>query len=180
MSASATSGLRTGGAVAIVAVALACASCGGDDVSGQADAGTSIPGETTAAATTGADDVSEQANLKTTAEQISRELDATLVDLRNVESLDELRDDLEETSARVQSWREQLAAAPEDEELAEARTALDEAFASLETTLTELSSQSEGAGQAELGDLARQLTPDNLEPITDARDALDDLVGADD
>lgn len=173
---------RVIGLVALLALALGLAACGGDEPSGQAATSTA-PGE--AVATAGNDDgadtdaaaeTTEPADLPGAAEQISAELDETLTDLREVESLDELRDDLQEATADIASWREQLAAAPTDEALADARTSLDEALATLETSLQKLSSQAQTAGAAKLGDLARELTPDNLD-LSGVRSALDELLG---
>lgn len=158
---------------------LALAGCGADEPSEQADASTS-PGQTVVTADTGdgagtGAEPQEPADLPGTVAQISAELDAMLTDLREVKSLDELRADLEQATAGIESWREQLAAAPADEELADARASLDEALTSLETALTNLSSKAENASAAGLGDLARALTPDNLD-VSGVRSALDELL----
>lgn len=177
-------GARVIGLVALLALALGLAGCAGDEPSGQAATSTA-PGETVATAaddgdgdgdTGGETEQAEPADLPGTAEQISTELDETLADLREVESLDELRDDLREATAEIASWREQLAAASEDEALAEARASLDGALATLETALGNLSSQAQTAGAAGLGALARKLTPDNLD-VSKVRSALDELLG---
>jgi len=174
-------GRRVTGVLAMVALAVALGGCGSDDSSEQAEP-VATPGETAVTTDMGADTgtgaaPAEPEDLSATAEEIRGELDEMLADLREVESLDELRADLEEARASVESWREQLAAAPEDEELTEARASLDEALESLETTLADLSSQAEEAGETELGDLARELTPDNLDSISEARSALEELLG---
>lgn len=175
-------GARVIALVALLALALGLAGCAGDETSGQAATSTA-PGETVATAdddgdsdTGGETEQAEPADLPGTAEQISAELDETLADLREVESLDELRDDLREATAEIASWREQLAAASEDEALAEAKASLDQALATLETALGNLSSQAETAGAAGLGALARKLTPDNLD-VSKVRSALDELLG---
>lgn len=174
---------RIAGLVAVLVLAFVLAGCAGGEPSEQTGESTA-PGETVVTAETGAAagtgtgaEPQEPADLSGTAERISVELDAMLTDLRNVESLDELRADLEAATASVESWREQLAAAPEDERLADARASLDDALASLETALADLSSQAGDAGAAELGDLARELTPDNLGAATEVRSALEELLG---
>jgi ABC-type Fe3+-hydroxamate transport system substrate-binding protein len=167
----------------MVALALVLAGCEGNEPSEQADPSTA-PAETAVTADTGAGagintgtEPQEPADLAGTAEQISAEFDEMLADLREVDSLDELRADLEDAAASVESWREQLAAAPDDEQLADARASLDQALVSLETTLEDLSSQAEDSGTAGLGDLARELTPDNLGGVSEARSALEELLG---
>lgn len=170
---------------AAAVVALALAGCAGDDPSDQPDTASTVPTDTGVAPTvptgTGAaaetgETAAAPADLAGTAAAIETELNATLADLREVESLDELRADLEAAAASVRSWRERLAAPPEDDELADERAELDEALEGLETTFDDLSAQADEAGPADLGELARLLTPDSLEGIDETRSALDALL----
>ena len=171
-------------AVAGAAAALALAGCSGEDeTADQPDAAPTIPAETATGETGATGSLAETgetaappADLPGTVEAIESELDTTLADLREVDSLDELRADLEGAAESAASWREQLAAAPVDEELVEQRAALDEALAGLETALDDLRARSDEAGEAQLGELARLLTPDSLDSADEVRSALEAIL----
>jgi hypothetical protein len=171
-------------AVAAAAAALALAGCsGGDGTTDEPDAAPTIPAETATgeAGATGSlaetgEAAAPPADLPGTAAVIQAELDATLTDLREVDSLDELRADLEAAAESAATWRDQLAAAPDDEQLAEQRAALDEALENLETALGDLSARSDEAGEAQLGELARMLTPDSLDSADEVRAALEAIL----